>query len=230
MQIVCPACTKRLQIADDKLPTDRQIRLTCPACQECFIFDPHTRETLADALPETASVPSAPAPTPLPAIRKSSTVSGTSVDITDVGPAPRALVCLDSTSHREACQGILPSLGYHTIHVPSHQAEALAYLNQVPYECFLLDVTFDGSTLEANPVLACLLELPMNQRRYMLVALCLPSVVTADAMTAYSHSVNLIINQDDIPSCRRILEQHIAEHKRLYRVYRELRQQLGKDI
>jgi hypothetical protein len=49
-------------------------------------------------------------------------------------------------------------------------------------------------------------------------------------MAAYSQSVNLVIDQADIPSCRRILEQHIAEHKRLYRIYRELRQQLGKDI
>jgi hypothetical protein len=64
----------------------------------------------------------------------------------------------------------------------------------------------------------------------MFAALCLPNVVTADAMTAYSHSVNLIINQADLAAGRRILEQHLAEHKRLYRVYRELRQQLGKDF
>jgi CheY-like chemotaxis protein len=153
-----------------------------------------------------------------------------SIDITDVGPAPRALICLDNALHRDECQALLPSLGYPTVHTPLHQAEALAYLGQVPYECFLLDATFDGSTLEANPVLTGLLELSMDRRRYMFVALCLPQVVTADAMTAYSHSVHLVINQADVPSCRRILEQYLAEHKRLYRVYRELRQQLGKDI
>jgi hypothetical protein len=49
-------------------------------------------------------------------------------------------------------------------------------------------------------------------------------------MTAYSQSVNLIIEQADLPSCRRVLEQHVTEHKRRYRVYRELRQQLGKDV
>jgi CheY-like chemotaxis protein len=157
--------------------------------------------------------------------------TGQSFDIAEVGPAPRALICLDNAAHREACQEIMPALGYHTIHTPSQQAQALAYLSQVPYECFILDVTFDGSTLEANPILACLHELPMERRRYMFATLCVPpDVITADAMTAYSQSVNLIIEQADLPSCRRLLEQHVTEHKRLYRVYRELRQQLGKDV
>jgi CheY-like chemotaxis protein len=214
MQIVCPACNKRLQIADDKLPAERQVRLTCPACQKRFSFDPHSRKTA----------------THFPATQTPSAASGPSIDIVDVGPAPRALVCLDSASHREACQNMLPSLGYNTVHVPSQQAQALAYLSQVPYACFILDARFDNSTLEANPTFACLLELPMERRRYMFVALCMPDVMTADAMTAYRHSVNLVINYADIPSCRHILEQHLAEHKRLYRVYRELRQQLGKDV
>jgi hypothetical protein len=49
-------------------------------------------------------------------------------------------------------------------------------------------------------------------------------------MLAYSYSVNLILNYTDIAACRRLLEQHMAEHRRLYKIYRELRQQLGKDM
>ena len=215
MQIVCPACSKRLQIADDKLPADRQVHLTCPACQERFTFDP---QTSADVPPDTA-------PAQIP-----STASSANIDIADVGPAPRALVCLDEASLREACQGMLPALGYNTVHTMSNQALALAYLSQVSYECFFLDAMFDGSTPEANPVLACLHELPMDRQRYMFVALCTPGTEAADPMTAYSQSVHFIINHTDLPSCRRTLEQRLAEHKRLYKVYRELRQQLGKDI
>ena len=137
---------------------------------------------------------------------------------------------MDEAAHREAYQDMLPSLGYHTIHTPSQQAQALAYLTQVPYECFILDATFDSSSLEANPVLACLHELPMDRRRYTFVTLCMPDTVTADAMTAYSHSVGLVLNRNDVLSCRRALEQRLSEHKRLYKVYRELRQQLGKDF
>jgi predicted Zn finger-like uncharacterized protein len=225
MQIVCPACSKRLQIADDKLPTDRMVRLTCPACQERFSFDSQNHKAPAESPPAKADAPPASLATPSPLA-----TSATSIDITDVGTAPRALVCLDDTSHRDACQKMLPALGFSTIHTPENQAMALAYLSQVPYECFILDAAFDDSTLEANPVLACLHELPMDRRRYTLVALCMPDVITADAMTAYSHSVGLVMRHDDVPTCHRVLEQRLTEHKRLYKVYRELRQQLGKDI
>ncbi len=228
MQIVCPACHKRLQIADDKLPTDRQVRLTCPACQERFLFDPQVHGNASEDQP-TVVQESAPAAAS-PSSPSTSTLSGTGFEITDVGTAPRALLCLDNLSHREACQSMLPALGYSTVHVPAQQAMALAYLSQVPYECFILDATFDGSSLEANPVLACLHELPMDRRRYMFVALCLPEASTGDILSAYSHGVNLILNHAEVTSCQRTLEQHIANHKRLYRVYRELRQQMGKDV
>ena len=223
MHIVCPACQKRLQIADDKIPSERQVRLTCPACHERFLYDPANRP------PDPEAPPSVP-----PASASSSTPGSSPtapIDITEAGPAPRVLVCLDNTSHRDACYQMLPAMGYNTIHTPSYQAQALAYLSQVPYECFILDATFDGSTLEANPVLACLHGLPMDRRRYTFSALCVPpGTLMTDAMTAYSQSVHLIIDQADLPSCRRLLEQHITAYKRLYRVYRELRQQLGKDI
>ena len=232
MQIVCPSCAKRLQIADEKLPTDRQVRLTCPACQERFTFDPSSNPTPATVSNGPALPPEPPAPEPVaPAPRMSPPpVAAASFDIADIGPAPRALVCLDNAAHREASQEALTALGYHTVHTPAHQFQALAHLSQVPYDCFILDALFDGSTLEANPVLACIAEIPMERRRYMFVALCAPEATTADHMLAYSCSVNLLLNYTEIPGCRRLLEQHMTEHKRLYKVYRELRQQLGKDI
>jgi CheY-like chemotaxis protein len=204
------------------------VRLTCPSCQERFLYEPAGRKPA----PEVSSNASSAASTSPAAARTAPLSSaGPLIDIAEVGPAPRALICVDNPAHREVCQEMLPALGYHTIHVPAHQAQALAYLSQVPYECFILDATFDGSTLEANPVLACLHELPMERRRYLFATLCVaPGTITTDAMSAYSQSVNLLLDQADLPSCRRVLEQHLTEHKRLYRVYRELRQQLGKDF
>ena len=228
MQIVCPSCTKRLQIPDEKLPQDRQARLVCPSCRERFTFDPHLSPTAADLSGSGVSAPSpqapaatatAPAPAPSPGL-----------DSTEAGPAPRAMVCLDSASHQEACQGMLPSLGYQTVHIMPHQAEALALLTEVPYEFAILDATFDGSTLEANPVRGFLLELPMERRRYMFITLCIPDVKSDDEMAAYSHGANLVLNPSDVPNCRRVLERHLTAHKRLYKVYRELRGQLGKDF
>lgn len=228
MHLVCPSCSKRLQIADDKLPLDRQVRLTCPACQERFSFDPPDSHP---ATPPPASGQAAASPrSPTPSHASYPPAAVANFEVADVGPAPRALVCLDHPAHRETFQDILPGLGYHTVHMPAQQFQALAYLGQVPYECFILDAFFDGSTLEANPVLTCVADIPMEQRRYMFITLCAPDTTTADGMLAYSYNVNFVLNYDDISGCRRFLEQHLTEHKRLYKVYRELRQQLGKDF
>jgi CheY-like chemotaxis protein len=229
MQIVCPTCSKRLQIPDDKLPADRQVRLTCPACQERFVFDPQDGQILETSSGHSntaAAPPTVPVPHPSPAPAAAPTGS---LDMNDAGPAPRALVCLDNAAHRETFQEILPGLGYHTVHIPAQQFQAFAYLSQIPYECFILDALFDGSTLEANPVLTCVADIAMERRRYMFVALCAPDITTADGMLAYSWNVNLVLNYAEVPASRRFLEQYMTEHKRLYKVYRELRQQLGKD-
>jgi PleD family two-component response regulator len=207
MHVSCSACGKRLQIPDDKLPTDRQVRIACPACHERFTVEP----------PPQAPAPSTPSSPPL------------NIDLAEAGLAPRALICLDTASHRDECASIVPSLGINTVHVISNQTQALAYLSQVAYNLVILDATFDGSTPEANPILACIHELSMQQRRHMFVMLCTPDTEATDTMTAYSHSINLIINHAEVLTCRRVLEQHLTEHKRLYRTYHELRQELGKD-
>jgi predicted Zn finger-like uncharacterized protein len=210
MQIACPACSKTLQIADEKLPAGRRVRLTCPSCGERFTFEPQAEKASSTPLSSAGS-------------------RGSDFDLTDIGPTPRALICLDDLSYRDVFQNMLLALGYNTIHIPSQQAQALLYLTQVPYEFCALDAAFDGSTLEANPVLACLVELPMNRRRYTFATLCSQDITTGDGMAAYSHSVNLVVNYADIPSCRRIVEQHLAEYRRLYRVYRDMLQQMGRD-
>lgn len=216
MKIRCSACGKHLQIPDEKLPTHRQVRITCPSCHEQFTFEAQVQTPAAPAAAGTPAL----SPPHSPAMP---------IDIAEAGLTPRALICLDTPSHRDECESIVPSLGMNTVHVVSNQTQALAYLGQVTYDLVILDATFDGSTQEANPILACIHELSMQQRRHLFVVLCTPDTEPADSMAAYSQSVNLIISHDEVLTCRRTLEQHLTEHNRLYRVYKELRQELGKD-
>ena len=226
MQIVCPACSKRLQIADDKLPNESQVRIACPSCKERFTFDPYSippaNSSQTFAIP-TVIPPPSPGSTGL--IPSTPTLN---IDIIESGPSPRALVCLDTPSHRNECEQTMPALGFNTVHVMSNQVQALTQLTQVNYDCIILDELFDGSTEEANPILACVAEMPMHQRRDMFVALCCMTDGPVDEMLAYSKSVNLVIPHADILTCRRMLEQEIAFHKRAYRAFNDLREELGK--
>jgi hypothetical protein len=216
MQLACPACSKRLQIPDDRLPTDRAVRITCPACQERFSYDPHAVKSNGNGRTELHAEGLSLNPAPL---RNA---------VTERGNSSLALICLDSAPARETCQEVLTSLGY-AAHVMPNQVKALEHLRQIPYRLFVLDAAFDGTSLETNLILTFLRERPLEQRRYLFVALCAPEFTTADSMLAYSQSVNIVINHKDISLCGAVLVQHLAEHERLYRVYRELRQQLGRD-
>ena len=217
MYLVCPACSKRLQIPDDKLPTDQAVRLTCPACQERFAYDPRAHRAAGGTPAETSPAPPMEAP------------AGPPWHIMTDPNVMQALVCLDDAAHQEACRQTLQALGYAPDVMPN-QFQALEYLRQVPYRLFVLDAAFDGTSLETNLVLTFLRERPLDQRRYQFVVLCAPDLVTADAMTAYGQGVNLVINHADIPNSGPVLAQHLAEHELLYRTFRAMRQQLGKEV
>ena len=217
MYLTCPACHKRLQIPDHKLPTDHPVRITCPACQQRFAYDPRvhrpTAATMAD--PGSASPLGVVPPPPRPVMPDTTLMP--------------ALVCLERPEHQDVCQQLLQSLGY-TANVVPNQFKALEYLREVPYRLFVLDAAFDGTSLDTNLVLTFLRERPLDQRRYQFVILCAPELTTGDPMTAYSQSVNLVLNHADISSCGAMLAQQLAEHELLYRTFRDMRQQLGKEV
>lgn len=215
MYIACPACTKKLQIPDNKLPTDHAVRITCPSCQERFSYDPRAPRAAGAGNPEV------PVAGPLGA-------GGMPQRSTDPNTL-QALICLDAPSHQDACQQALYTLGY-TADVMPNQFKAIEYLRQVPYRLFVLDAGFDGTSLETNLVLTFLRERPLEQRRYQFVTLCAPDMLTADFMMAYSQNVNLVISHTDMPACGSVLVQHLTEHEFLYRTFREMRQQLGKEV
>ncbi len=217
MYIVCPGCNKRLQLPDDKVPFDRSVRITCPVCEERFAYDRRV-----GAFPPRAAAGGRQnqGATPGPSLPPSSP--------TEPGSALLALICLDDLEQRETCNKVLAAMGY-APHVMLNQVKALEALRQIPYRLFILDATFDGTEPETNIVLTFIRDRPLEQRRYLFMALCSPTFLTADAMLAYSLGVNLVINHADVPNCAPMLIQHMAEHERLYRVYRELRQQMGKD-
>src|SRR5262249_23179546 len=121
MYLTCPACNKRLQIPDNKLPTDHAVRITCPACQQRFPYDPraHHRNTVG-TLADTGLAAQIGMVTMPPRTMMADT------------SAMQALVCLDSPEHQEVCQQMLQSLGY-TADLMPNQFKALEYLREVPY-------------------------------------------------------------------------------------------------
>jgi len=99
MYLACPACHKRLQIPDDKLPTDHAVRITCPACHERFSYDPRVQRPADGPAVEPRAVSvmrSAAVPPP--------SAAGLQRPVMTDPKAMPALICLDHPAHREACR------------------------------------------------------------------------------------------------------------------------------
>src|SRR5262245_64245517 len=100
MYLICPACRRRLQLPDDKLPTDHAVRITCPACQERFSYDPRAHRAAEGTTAEAGLAPPMGAPAEPPRQL-----------MTDANVRP-ALICLDDAAHQDACLQTLQALGY----------------------------------------------------------------------------------------------------------------------
>jgi hypothetical protein len=149
--------SKRLQIADDKIPGDRQVRLSCPACQNVFFtIRGHKR---APEVRRLRLSPLLPAPA---TSRATASMNTGNLRHCRSWSSPRvpSVWIMRPTAKRvrdDAAWDVAP-------YIPSHQAQA-AYLSQVPYECFIS--TRRSMAPETNPILACLHELPMERRRHI---------------------------------------------------------------
>jgi hypothetical protein len=68
----------------------------------------------------------------------------------------------------------------------------------------------------------------MTVRRYMFVALLGADVRTLDNATAFSRSVNAVVNVHDLVQLAPVLRRAIADNDAFYRVFRDVLQAAGK--
>jgi hypothetical protein len=138
-----------------------------------------------------------------------------------------ALVCVDAGDRQSAVTAALTELGY-TPDVPAGVPEALDRMRKTAYEVVVVDEAYQGAAPLDNAVLKGLNGMPMSVRRYMFVALLGAELKTLDNGTAFSRSVNAVVNLSDLGQLTPILRRAIADNDAFYRVFREVLQAAGK--
>jgi ActR/RegA family two-component response regulator len=137
-----------------------------------------------------------------------------------------ALIC-DDGSFAEGIQSTLSELGF-----KCHSAETLdrsiEQMKHTAYDVIAVSEDLAGSTLRSNPLIRYIASLPMDQRRKSYVFLIGESLRTLDAMQAYSQSVHLVVNPNDMPNLRAILKKGLSEFERFYKTYREVLAETGE--
>jgi hypothetical protein len=132
-----------------------------------------------------------------------------------------ALVCVD---HQQYQKVVVPQLIDMTfkVHLGLFEEDVLLKLKTYNYDVVVVYENFKGSTLQTNPLLAELSRRPDAQRRRHFVVLLSQRMATNDAMSAFVHSVDQIINITDLASFKPVLRRGVSQHRELYNSFNEM--------
>ena len=118
-------------------------------------------------------------------------------------------------------------MGYHITEVESAW-DAMKYMRFRVFDLVVLDEDFEGSGPESNHVLQYLGHQPMNTRRNIFVVLLGNDFKTADNMTAFNRSVNLVVNLRNIDELEKVLKRSLIENEEFYRVLKGTLRKVGR--
>ncbi|MBI5586382.1 MAG: hypothetical protein HY892_21430 [Deltaproteobacteria bacterium] len=103
--------------------------------------------------------------------------------------------------------------------------EAARQVTFSPPDFLILSEGFGTRQPHLNPLLTLLTKLPAAARRNLIVVWVSPTVKTRDYFTAYTLSVNLVLQPDYLPDLVRLLTETWQEVLDLFEGYVHLREQ-----
>ena len=211
MEIKCKKCNTKFMIPDDKLPHGQVVTLKCPKC----------KSKIEVATPDTT-----PKATLVKAAKDTGDTLERSLDFVEAG-VETALICEQDTGVREKIRSFLQKMDYH-VTVCESARDAMKYIRLRVFDLILLNENFEGGGLQSNHVLQFLGHLPMITRRNIFVALLGNDFRTADNMTAFNLSVNLVVNLNDIDRLDKILKRSLIDYEEFYRVLKRSLKTVGR--
>lgn len=131
-----------------------------------------------------------------------------------------ALACIDQQPYQKLVASQLSDLGY-KVHLGLFEEDVLLKLATYSYHVVVVAENFKGASLTNNPILRELAKRPGTRRREHFVVLLSQQFATNDAMAAFTHSVDLIINLNDITNFKSVLRRGVTEHNDFYTPFRE---------
>jgi CheY-like chemotaxis protein len=165
------------------------------------------------------------APTAIEADLDTTSAYDSPLEVLEEG-AMSALVCVDQPERLQAVKEALDDLNYYSS-VASSVKEALSKLRYNQYDLVMLDEEFCGESADNNTILRYLQPMPMSTRRNIFLMMISNEIRTLDNLLAFANSVNAVINVSDIQKVKLVLERAMADHRRFYKVYKDLVQVIG---
>ena len=131
-----------------------------------------------------------------------------------------ALVCIDHQQYQKLVVPQLIDMTY-KVHLGLFEEDVLLKLKTYSYNVVIVYENFKGSTAQTNPILRDMTKRAGTQRREHFVVLLSTRFATNDAMSAFVHSVDQIINISDLANFKPVLRRGVAQYRELYHAFHE---------
>lgn len=132
-----------------------------------------------------------------------------------------ALVCIDHQQYQKIVVPQLIDMTY-KVHLGLFVEDVLLKMRTYNYDVVVIHENFKGTTLQTNPILAEIAREPDAQRRQHFVVLLSHRTLTNDAMSAFVHSVDLIVNIADLGNFKPVLRRGVSQYRELYQSFNEM--------
>lgn len=132
-----------------------------------------------------------------------------------------ALVCVDHQQYQKIIVPQLIDITY-KVHLGLFEEDVVLKLKTYNYDVVVIYENFKNSKLETNPLLLEMTKRPDARRREHFVVLLSHKFATNDAMSAFVHSVDQIINVTDLANFKPVLRRGVAQHRELYHSFNDM--------
>ena len=242
MKVKCPGCDRTINVPDSKVPDIGVLEFKCPNCKSPVTATKGGPGNPFENLPDLGPVPDAtPTPRPLDEThdipvpppmaggqfeREAFGVMDSELEVLGEGKY-RAL--LADSDNRDRITPVLKKMQFVITSVNSHE-EAMEKLMFNTYDLLIINEQFDGCDPANNPTHKRIEPMMMDTRRRTFVVMTGTSFKTLDNMTAFSRSVNLVMNEDDFVNFELILKKAMKDNENFYHVYNRILVETGKEI
>ena len=246
MIIVCPTCSTRLQIDEEKAPP-KPFNVRCPKCSNSINssavspasdqsalamgespsterrrFDPARSAPAFELEPKSIKGgDDSPADDAVKLLVNLLRQSGANLNAAErpLGPwnKRKVLVCAGET-YREDIARRLAENNYQ-VFVAEETRQAVETMRSNQLQVVVLEAQFDPTEQGAAFVVREINVLRSPQRRRLFFVLLSPSLRTMDAHTAFLNNVNAVVNMADLEELPSILEVALREFNELYKDY-----------
>lgn len=225
MIVDCPHCGKQLKLSDKiresvrQLGPDRKVKVKCVHCAVPFGLDCNGMKLAtsghrpgpsgSDGSASGAKV-RPPAPPSTEWLK-----DGTFEEKEVVEDIPEALVLMPVTENLDIVVKAAMEFGYRVEQVPTPE-EAIDKMRFVNYAAVFLHSSFEPGGIKSGKFHQFMRMMNMSRRRYIFYVLIGEQFETLYDLQALANSVNLVVNNADVPFIGTVLKKAIPEFETLF--------------